>query len=627
MSVHWLIPNNDERNVTVSIDKVFIGMSDQRLIGKKKKYYCKIKTPIVSQKTYTEIVSNILRNNDKKDKTFSLKYFKISKQTKNFKKSDIKTYLKFILTICPNCRYSNCPEYEKKDRKRTKHNTTIINRNVFPRYIKCFNCLNIFQTLYHKLLSNSDIQSALLSKNKCLGWQCLYCRKKYENGYNELLDYYNNQNNKNHEALQSIMNNDNDKENCLISRRKKVQRLLENLSDNAKREVSNNIETFYYAIQVRRDCDEKLITIPPISFLIDMNKPQSFYETKLLHPIKDNFHLDVKTHYGSVNSRAQGGKNSLYRNNCLNKRHGCSARVVIVPRCYLMPHECILPKTVYQTLNCPKYILCHRYPTLDIRSMTYHNVLGVWDYPCLAISTAIVSGNNADFDGDCIHVIPATNLPSQAELIYLCHPKYNMIVQKQLRVKFDHDEIQTIYSQFGLTSTEIHDGLLSLAQSNSSPLAYEVFCNLKRYCRWIWEYRYINTVSFLDYTDIYDNYFKQPVSYLDYVSKIFPSISPQNGIKEMILAHSSRFSIDHLWQIFGEINHKAKGTGFLNGMTKSTMVDMAIASREAMLKDVGYHGYNHIKLTHCTRSLIVGYDGKVYTADGILVCQNIPDIY
>ena len=248
-----------------------------------------------------------------------------------------------------------------------------------------------------------------------------------------------------------------------------------------KKQLRYNYQILYYHIKVKRDDGEEVL-IPPLAFFIDMNKPISFY-LKLLDK-ENNNPLDVKSQYRSVNSRAQGGKNSIFRNTCLNKKYLGSARLVIVPRQSLLPHECILPKSIYESLNCPKHVLCHRYPTLDIRSMTYHHVVGVWAYPSLAISTAIVSGNNADFDGDCLHVIPATNIMSQAELMFLCHPMRNMIAApNQLRINFDHDDIETIYSQFGLTHHQIHDIIYKIAKTKKSVIRISNFLLLKALLR------------------------------------------------------------------------------------------------------------------------------------------------
>ena len=356
-----------------------------------------------------------------------------------------------------------------------------------------------------------------------------------------------------------------------------------------------------------------------------MNKPISFY-LKLLDK-ENNNPLDVKSQYGSVNSRAQGGKNSIFRNTCLNKRYLGSARLVIVPRQSLLPHECILPKSIYESLNCPKHVLCHRYPTLDIRSMTYHHVVGVWSYPSLAISTAIVSGNNADFDGDCLHVIPATNIMSQAELIFLCHPMRNMIAApNQLRINFDHDEIETIYSQFGLTRHQIHNIIYKIAKTKDQLFAYQIFCYLKRYCEWVWTFQGVSTVTFNDFLEIVD---EKEVDYDEFIERVYPDdISPNNGIKKLIDSQASRFSINHVWQMFGYINEEAKDKGgFLKGMSKSNFIQMACLSRLAMIKDVAYHGYSQIKLTHCTKSIITGYDKRLYTTDDLLVAKAVGDVY
>ena len=255
----------------------------------------------------------------------------------------------------------------------------------------------------------------------------------------------------------------------------------------------------------------------------------------------------------------------------------------------------------------------------------------------MAISTAIVAGNNADFDGDCLHVVPATSLHSQAELLYLVHPKYNMIVQKKLRVNFDHDEIQTLYSQFGLNSEEIHAALYDMANKEGSPKAYSLFCKIRHFCHWIWENRSISTITFSDFNEINGKIFKKNNNimvargsmqnkYAKFVNLFYSNVSMNNGIRQLVDSKSSRFSIDHVFQLFGCISDDVK-TGFLRGMTKVGFIRMAKTARMAMIKDVAYFGYTHIKLTHCSKTLILGYDGKVYTTDGILVAETLNDIY
>ena len=514
----------------------------------------------------------------------------------------------------------------------------------YPRYIKCFNCGNIFSTRKNnfKLV-------------KCLGYQCNVCKKKYSLLYNEFLIYYYNNNNNNNVTTTTTTIDDNDNDNFIsyffplkkilnkhygdvttLPRKKKIQYIYDSYFNlETKSQLNFDYKTLYYHLKVRKNNGEIAI-IPPLAFFTDMNKPISFF-VKLLDNNNNN-HLDIKSQYGSVNSRAQGGKNSIFRNTCLNKRYTGSARAVIVPRQCLLPHECILPASIFKALNCPKHVLLHRYPTLDIRSMTYHEVIKVWSYPSIAISTAIVSGNNADFDGDCVHVIPATNIMTQAELIYLCHPMRNIIVQNHLRINFDHDEIETIYSHFGLTRQQIHDLIYSIATTNDngSLMAYKLFCCLKRYCEWVWTFQGVATITFNDFLDIIkvkeyfnNNNNNNNDNYYNFINHIFPHcIESNNGIKKLIQSQASRFCINHLWQIIGHINEEAKDDGgFLKGMSKSSFIQMARISRLAMIKDVSYYGYSQIKLTHCTKSIIVNYDQKLYTTDGILVATNVKDIY
>ena len=550
----------------------------------------RIKIPIICLSTYWEIVNNLLGS--KPNTSLKCKYLQVNKNNSNIRKNVLKNILIFALSVCPACQTSNCA-FSCNSKKIT------INKRTF---IECVNCHRVFKTRYDTVDCNNYKTHYF---RKCLAYECFKCKNMFENIYAEFLTYL------------TIMKPKPDND---YSTPKKV---FDNLSESAKKQLNYNYESLYYAIKVVHN--RGVAIIPPLAFLVETNKQVSFYE-KLLNN-NETLKLDAKTKYGSVNSRAKGGKNSFFRSCALNKRYVLSARVIIVPNKMLEPNQCILPIELFRRLNCPKVIAGHRYPTLDVRSVTYHRVVGTWKYPCLGISTAVVSGNNADFDGDCLHIIPVTSLQSRAELEYLCNPKYNMIVQNQLRVKFDHDEIQTIYSQFGLNSQQIHDALLNYARNTSSPEAYGLFCRLRKFCHHVWEYHsYIPTVTFTDFLEIYNLYQGCDGDYQRFVDRVYPAIRPENGIKELIASKSSRFSIDHLWQIYGEINVNAK-MGFLEGMDKLAFIKMAMISREAIIKDVAYFGYAHIKLTHCTKTVLVGYDGKLYTTDGLLVCGSVEDFF
>ena len=122
---------------------------------------------------------------------------------------------------------------------------------------------------------------------------------------------------------------------------------------------------------------------------------------------------------------------------------------------------------------------------------------------------------------------------------------------------------------------------------------------------------------------------EKEVDYDEFVERVFPDdISPNNSIKKSIDSQASRFSINHVWQMFGYINEEAKNKGgFLKGMSKSNFIQMACLSRLAMIKDVAYHGYSQIKLTHCTKSIITGYDKRLYTTDDLLVAKAVANVY
>ena len=639
----WLTPNASQKNISITIEKIYLGLDDDDDKSSKDNNY-HIPTVTISEKIYREIIkylniNNIIHNANTNTKDAHFKHLKFNKKTRTLKKVEKKNLLRFSLTICPVCQYSTCLECTKSQYKKYLNSyhqhfknfkkkplsslkTPTMGKGVdYPRYIKCFNCKNIFSTrkTNYKLF-------------KCLGFQCKFCQKKYDALYKEFLTFYYGYTDHNdlnyHYPLRNILNK-HFGDVITLSKKKKIQYIYERyFSLAAKKALNFNYQTLYYHLKVKRENNNKLIIIPPLAFFANMNKPASFFINLLEDENAKDCHLDVKSQYGSVNSRSQGGKNSIFRNICLNKRYTGSARAVIVPRQCLLPHECILPAAIYKALNCPKHVLLHRYPTLDIRSMTYHEVVKVWQFPSIAISTAIVSGNNADFDGDCVHIIPATNIMTQAELIYLCHPMRNMIVQNQLRLNFDHDEIETIFSHFGLNRERIHRLIYDAVLNYGDEEGYKLFCSLKRYCEWTWTFLGVATVTFNDFLEIIKANDRND-DYYQFVNNIFPQlISANNGVKKMIESGASRFSIDHLWQTFGYINEEAKDRGgFLGGMSKKSFIQMARLSRLAMIKDVSYYGYSQIKLAHCTKSILLHYDQRLYTTDGILVATNVKDVY
>ena len=597
----WLNPRGQARQVSATIRDMTLG---KKKITDDNRY--RINVPVISFSTYWEIVNKLLTFNRNIENDKEWKHLVINKNNNSIRKNTLKNLIVVALSICPSCQSYNC--VYACDERKNKKMTLDPDREEF---MQCFHCGRIFRTQYSAVHHTNYKE---FSYRKCVRWECENCKIAFKNVYSEFLSY-----------LFTIKKNTNNNNSILD-----FKRLFETLSEFARKELKHNYQTLYYAVKVKcnnyNNNNNAVIIVPPLAFIAEMNKQPSFYNKLIVN--NSAVRLDVKTKYGSVNSRARGGKNSFFRSCGLNKRYVLSARVIIVPNKELQPHECILPKELYRRLNCPRVIAGHRYPTLDVRSVTYHRVVGTWEYPCLGISTAIVGGNNADFDGDCLHIIPVTTLQSRAELEYLGNPKYNMIVQNQLRVKFDHDEVQTLYSQFGLNSKQIHDALLEYARRTSSPEAYRVFCQLRRYCHWVWDYySCIPTVNFGDFQEIHQKCKKvAKLNYQSFIDKIYPKIKPENGIKELISSQSSRFSIDHLWQIYGEINKDAK-MGFLTGMDKLAFIKMAIVSRGAIIKDVAYYGYAHIKLTHCTKSIVVGYDGKLYTTDGILVGTDTEQFY
>ena len=613
----WAFPRICDRNISATVDGVVLGDND--LIGDLNEKHCDdkesnekteanyypIDIPKISVTTFFDIAEKLVNkedhnyhNNNNNCDINERRYRHLRFTKKNeITRACLKKIARISATICPRCHFSTCWQCcNIKVKKKGQSNTNTHSTSI----ISCFNCNNIFKAYF--------IDENFLTKKKSFhpirGFQSKKCMALYSQIFHEFLDYLKLKRRATFEKRKGIE----------YHHRNKLLILYNSLTQESKRELNYLPDKLNYSLRVGEN-----VIVPPMIFFLNMNKSMSFFKKML--SIEST--MSVKTRYGSVFSRASGGKTNIFRVICCNRRHVISARIVIVPRYQLKPHECILPFSTFCRLGCPKFVLCHRYPTLDLKSMTFHEVKGTWQFPSMAISTSIVCGNNADFDGDCLHVIPAMTLPSQAELYYLLHPRYNILTQQKLRVQFDHDERQTIYSLFGLNSSEIHDGLHEMAIKEGSEKAYDFFCKLKEICNFVWQNKTINTISCRDFLSLIPQ--KRKISYIKYISEYYPKIVDHNGIKEIVESNASRFGIDHTWQLFGEISKDAP-VGFLQGMNKKQFIKVAKNARNNLVSEISMYGYTIIKLTHCTKSITIGYDGRIYTTDGVLVALDIEDI-
>ena len=648
-------------------------------------YTIPVKVPKISTKTYFDIAYNVINKRNLKAENIercllNFKFLKFT-QKNEVTRACLKKIARVSSSVCPKCRHVNCWRCcgglsAKKKKKDDTGKKCIIVESVL---MSCFNCHNVFRA---RAVDENSL-SEKLRIYAIRGFQSKKCQLMYKDIYKEFSRYikwkrkmdkryhyelHNKSNNKKLLSLYNALtpeskkdlkyrpdnlnyclrvslvddnNNNNDYDDVKKKREKRGMdedddKKAEEEEENEEKERgekgenkrdnnrgggnnNNSVSGGGDKKKKRKKNKEMIKIIPPMIFFLNRRKTMSFFKKMLTVDST----MAIKTRYGSVFSRGSGGKTNIFRTMCCNRRHVLSARIVIVPRYQLKPHECILPFSIFCRLGCPKFVLCHRYPTLDLKSMTFHSVRGTWQYPSMAISTSIVAGNNADFDGDCLHVIPATSLISQSELFCLLHPAYNVICQDKLRVMFDHDERQTLYSLFGLDANEIHDGLRAMAENEGSQKTYEYFCKLKSLCNFTWQTKTINTISCKDFLDMIP---RRPMSYIKYRNDYYAKKIPNhNGIKEMIESKASRFSFDHAWQLFGEISQDAP-VGFLSGMEKNQFIKVAKGVRNNLVSEISLYGYTIIKLTHCTKSITIGYDGRVYTTDGVLVALNVKDL-
>lgn len=610
MKYQWMYDNDN--NITIRIDAMFMGPSAHTL------YDYTINPPVITEKTFREIVDVIcktttttfLYSSPMTPTTTCFKHLKLSKLTGNVLKTQLRHILLCALTVCPQCYFVNCivsHQLHKQQLQQQLH---------FPRYVKCRRCHSQFKTCPENLMTNP--RRRFLNTDV---WQCSACHRRWAELYNEFLVY-----------LRETARNPYLPQRRLNRRHfmfKTPLALYERLSTEARTELGLDPRTLSYSLQVAiSDNRNDFVTVPPFSFLMDCQRSPKFYERFLT---KQQSAATAKTTFGTVGERMEKGKYSAVRQYSHNTRYVKSGRAIIVPyNAGLEPDECVLPVNLWRRLECPRFVLAHRYPTLNDRNFTAHRVAFTWIYPAMGITTSIVHGNNADFDGDAMQIIPMTNPASEAEATYLFHPARNMTTDggRSLRLEFDHDEILTLHHVFEARYDRdaIHQALRTLAIEESSTKAYDTFCRLRRLCHRMWE---LNTVFTLTYGDLIEVvYLSRDTNYTCFVKTKFPAISKENTIKRIVLAKSCRFSIDHLWQMVGTINDQAPNSSFVGGMTRLDYINEAKMSRLALIKDgVSYAGYGYIKLLYGTRTLIVGYDGRVYTLAGDLVADLVTDLY
>lgn len=622
--VQWMyFPTN---NVTLRIDSIGVsgqGVSDQYTVD----------PTYISECTFREIVAivcntvnknrkNSSTNNtgEKKEKREKRKIqsvpvpssvLRFSKVTGNIVKSQLRQLLLCGAAICPDCGTANC---------------IICKHKHVPQHITCTGCGVTY-------IPRKSISLDRKLFFPCTSWQCFKCKYHLAEIYKEFLEYLadidNNQQGNNQLGNHQQGTDIHIKVAGSMTQKivtPKAAAIYQFLSPKARDDLNNDPCNLSYSLKIR----ETGITIPPITFLADYQRSIHFYQ-RFLSPDVPQAPGNVKTTFGTVLERMERGKNTAVRQFSHNTRYVKSGRAIIVPYNRLEPDECILPISMWRRLECPRIILAHRYPTLNDRNFTVHSVIGTWIYPVLGIPTSIVHGHNADFDGDAMQIIPLTNPMSEIEARILFHPSYNMIVaaprgQKRLRLMFDHDEILTLYNLFGINGDDMHAALYDLAQAESSENAYNCFCRLRHLCQRVWECHVVYPITYGHVLELFTAGNRSASSYNRFVETYYPLISDTNTIKRIVSSRSSRFSLDHVWQLIGIINIHAPSSNFLGGMTRRDFVNLAKMSRLALIRDIAYAGYGYLKLLYCTRTLVLAYDGRIYTLDGELVVDNIDHI-
>ena len=376
---NWLMPNRGYKNVSLSIEKAFMGKNVPQLGQKQQSYYI-IKPLTISLETYDDIVSNICNikspnSETKKDRkheieSTSYKYLRISKLTNQLVKTDLKYFIAFSQSICPSCYFVNCVICIDRNKfKRYMSNYKVLTKNVsdsFPRFIKCGQCHMIFKPheellsgVYPNINSTQSLSNVIFRFLKVRhrifrpttgGWQCKACQNKYENSYAEFRIYLNHIW-QGYSSPKTANTNNHDK---FLFRSPRV--LFERLQTQSQIELRNDPNQLNYSLHIKVPNGNRRL-IPPLAFLMNHQRSLQFYKKLISDPTVNM--SKVKTSFGSVVSRMKRGKFSSIRQHGHNKRYIGSARVIITPCNELEPDECILPISVWRRLDCPRYVLAH----------------------------------------------------------------------------------------------------------------------------------------------------------------------------------------------------------------------------------------------------------------------------
>ena len=215
----------------------------------------------------------------------------------------MKKIMRISATICPRCHFSTCWQCcnIKSKRRNEQPNNNNVNIHSSSIIITCFKCNNMFKT--YLIDENFVIKKKMIMSlfHPISGFQSKKCMALYGQLYEEFLVY----------AKWKRRAMSDDKRKAVESHPSKVFRLYNSLTPESKKELDYIPDKLNYSLRV----GEENVIVPPMIFFLNMNKSMSFFNKML----SIGSTMSVKTRYGSVFSRAGGGKTNTFRVICCNR--------------------------------------------------------------------------------------------------------------------------------------------------------------------------------------------------------------------------------------------------------------------------------------------------------------------
>lgn len=285
------------------------------------------------------------------------------------------------------------------------------------------------------------------------------------------------------------------------------------------------------------------------------------------------------------------GRINCFRKTVLSKRSFFTSRAVMVPAPDIASNEIILNREMYSNMGEPEFVLTVRYPVIDFKCITFHEVVSVWDYPVIGFPPTLLGGNCGDFDGDSINCYSLLSIKSVAEGMILINPKYSFLAMGEPRLNFTHDQILLMHLENNnVTSSLLKKQLTDLYYFRGSRYAFDFF-EKKRKSVWSKEQRRhckpssVSNSLFIELLEVFGEIDQLD---LNFFSEKWNELFNTCILNAYVESQCTRLQIEHIYQL----------VIYLRGMNMSDFLNDSKSSRKSLSKATLQHtGYSTHKLS------------------------------